>query len=279
MMEKQAKRKWLPWEINWLARNGWAVGRDDLIRYEEKWGEKPVELIVERAEWLGREIIVKENATLIPRIETEKLVELVVEDLTKNNEGQESEKLEETELKVAEIGTGSGAISLGITWQLKQKGIENFKIVAGDISVVALETAQKNRREWGIDEGRIELVESNLLKSWRVGEKYDVIVANLPYIPDFRRKTLASSVVDFEPEIALFGGENGLEIIKELLEEIGKGEWLTEKGRIWLEVDDSHEIKMIEDLMKKYDWNGKVVEDENGVGRFWRIDKEKVWLK
>lgn len=149
---------------------------------------------------------------LIPRPETELLVEQVIK---------------ANPLSVLEIGTGTGCIAISIA-----KNVPLCKITAVDISKDALDVAQKNAKLNHVEK-QITFKESDLLSgivipsevegslhSGRDDKRYDWIVANLPYIPSSRIQTLDTSVKDFEPHIALDGGEDGFELYRRLFIEM-----------------------------------------------------------
>lgn len=138
-------------------------------------------------------------AVLIPRPETELLVEWVIKMQPKT---------------VLDIGTGSGNIAICIA-----KNLADIKIVATDVSGEALKIAKQNTRLHGVL-NKISFVESDLLSGLQPSDSFDVIVTNLPYIPTARIAYLDSSVKDYEPHIALDGGEDGFELYRELFKEM-----------------------------------------------------------
>lgn len=212
-------------------------------------GAKPVEYITGFANWADLELIVNENV-LIPRIETEELVELVWKQI-QNDPGKE--------WKLADIGTGSGAIAVALGVMSRAAGV-SCEITAIDVSPAALEVARRNIEKYELQES-VKLVESHLLQA--VGRKFDIIVANLPYIPSARVPNLQPSVRDFEPHLALDGGESGLLLINQLMEQAPSH--LLPGGTVWLEVDDTH-------FNLTYpDFTAVVFMDSNKVKRFWEF--------
>lgn len=134
---------------------------------------------------------------LIPRPETELLVDEVIK-ISNHNQN----------LIIVDLGTGSGNIAISIA-----KNLPNVKIFATDISEKALEVAKKNAKFHKVED-RIIFLESDLLKE--VNKAPDILVTNLPYIPSGRLPFLDSSVIDFEPKIALDGGSSGFELYRQL---------------------------------------------------------------
>lgn len=164
----------------------------------------PVAYLTHEKEFFGHSFYVDEGV-LVPRGETELLVEKVLE------KADELQAKGLGVLKVLEIGTGSGAIGISL-----KKANPELEILATDVSPLALEVANKNCVQMGVE---IELLESDLLgKVPR--EEFHILVANLPYIGTETHDLLADNVKAHEPALALFGGGDGLELYSRLFEEI-----------------------------------------------------------
>jgi release factor glutamine methyltransferase len=175
---------------------------DDLNRYEilvnRRMANEPYEYIAGSASFYDIHLNV-EPGVLIPRPETEILIDLVAEII-------EKEKI----TKIAEIGVGSGAISIVLARKFPQ-----LKIIATDICETPLKVAGENIERFGLAE-QIELRRSNLIDE--VSEPVELVVSNPPYIAeDF---LLESNVVDYEPREALFGGRVGDELLKEIITDV-----------------------------------------------------------
>ena len=156
---------------------------------------EPYEYIVGSASFYDIHLEV-EKGVLIPRPETEILIDLVAEIIEKENI-----------TRVAEIGVGSGAISIVLARKFPQ-----LHIIATDICDTPLKVAEQNIKTFGLSK-QIELRKSNLLDDVR--EELDLVVSNPPYIAeDF---LLESNVVDYEPQEALFGGKVGDELLKQII--------------------------------------------------------------
>ena len=176
----------------------------DVIEEGEKlasWVERrkqnqPMEYITNRVSFYSQEFHIEEGA-LIPRPETELLIDEVLAIADK-----------EQTLTIVEVGIGSGIISTVLAQELPKA-----KIIAIDISPDALKVARKNIEAFGLGE-RIELRQGDLLEP--ISEKIDILVSNPPYIAD--SEPLESNL-DYEPDLALFGGTIGDEIIQRLLDE------------------------------------------------------------
>jgi release factor glutamine methyltransferase len=161
----------------------------------------PVQYLTGRCEFYGLPLKVDERV-LIPRPETELLVDLTLERF----EGVEAPK-------ILEVGTGSGAIALALAHKMP-----NAEITASEISSDALEVARDNAQALGFAE-RIDFVESDLLGKVP-SALYDAIIANLPYIGSSSFNLVESSVERFEPHVALFGGEDGLDLYRKMFDQI-----------------------------------------------------------
>jgi len=160
--------------------------------------DEPVQYILGKQELWGLEFAVS-PAVLIPRPETEHLVEAVLERVSKDELAY-----------IADVGTGSGALAIALATELPRA-----KFLATDVSSEALEVARANAARLGALE-RIEFTECDLLPSQLRGE-LDVVVSNPPYVADTDRETLAREVREFEPAAALFAGADGLHVYRKLV--------------------------------------------------------------
>jgi release factor glutamine methyltransferase len=165
---------------------------------------KPWEYIKGEAEFYKNIFKITED-TLIPRVETEDLVGITKEEIKKYSPSL-----------VIDTGTGSGCIILSLA---KYFCNTDTRFIGTDISRKALNIAKENRKLLKLK--NVSFKRTNLLKDINPKEKY-CIVANLPYIPTDMYLNLDKSVKDYEPEIALNGGEDGLRIYEELFKQIQK---------------------------------------------------------
>jgi len=182
---------------------------------------EPVAYLVGHKEFYGIDLQV-DKRVLVPRPETEMLVDEVLAEIESRAGGEE----DSPEVVVADIGTGSGAIALAIA-----ANSENARIFAVDISRRALAVARENVKQ--IDaRGQVTLLRGDLLRA--LPEPVDIIVANLPYISSAEYKGLDPTVRHYEPKLALESGERGLDAIARLLRQVqGK---LRPRGMIYLEI-------------------------------------------
>jgi len=176
---------------------------------------EPVQYIVGEQEFFGLKFRVTPDV-LIPRPETEHLVEAALARTDR-----------ESAPRIADIGTGSGAIAVALAHALPQA-----RITALDISTAALAVAQENAESHGVSD-RIRFVESDLLAAV-AGEQFDVVVSNPPYVAE--GETLEPQVRDYEPASALFAGAEGLDVYKRLIPQA----WAALRPGGWLLLEIGH---------------------------------------
>jgi len=178
----------------WLIRRAW---------------HEPVQYILGEQEFFGLTFRVTRDV-LIPRPETEHLVEAVLSRVDRN-----------APLRIADVGTGSGAVAVALACALP-----NARLVASDISPAALEVAQGNAERHGVAR-RMEFLESDLLTA-AAAQSFDLIVSNPPYVPE--DELLERQVRDFEPASALYAGQGGLDVYRRLVPQalaaLKPGGWL-----------------------------------------------------
>jgi release factor glutamine methyltransferase len=167
----------------------------DLVRRRGQ-GE-PLQHLLGTVEFAGHTFLCDKRA-LVPRPETEQLVELV------------QSKIENRKSKILDVGTGSGVIALSLAAKFPEA-----KVTATDVSEDALALARENADRLGLT-SRIEFLSADLLPY--VNHVYDLIVANLPYVAETDRGTLSREVLH-DPHVALFGGERGDEMVRRLIED------------------------------------------------------------
>jgi release factor glutamine methyltransferase len=167
---------------------------------ERRAAGEPVAYIVGRKPFCGLQIEVDRRA-LVPRPETEELVAACVADWS------------ERAPRIADVGTGSGAIACALAHL-----VPKATITASDISVEALELAAHNVTSLGFGE-QISLVHSDLFAQFPDRQRFDAIVANLPYVANDHLEDLEPGVRDHEPVLALMGGADGLDLYRRLLEQ------------------------------------------------------------
>ena len=171
----------------------------------------PAQYIIGHAEFFEIQLKVDERV-LIPRPETEELVELILAENLKDN------------LKVLDIGTGSGAIALALA-----KNRPDWSVTATDISQDALELATENSKRQDLN---LSFIKSDCFSE--ISSKYDIIVSNPPYISRADEVEVGLNVLHSEPHLALFADEEGLAIYRRIAEE--SKDHLNDGGKIYLEI-------------------------------------------
>lgn len=203
----------------------------------------PVQYAIGNVNFFGYEIIVNKNV-LIPRFETEQLVEETLKHLDKNRE-----------LNILDLGTGSGCIAITL-----KKQIPNSNIIAIDKSIKALKTAIKNAE---LNNVKIHFFKKNISK--KVDGIFDLIISNPPYIS--KDEQIMESVKKYEPHLALYAKDNGLYFYEKILNLYKNS--LSEKGIIALEIGSSQQdqiINLIKSIMPNKDY--KCLKDYSGKDRF-----------
>ncbi len=182
---------------------------------------EPIAYLVKEKEFWSKKFIIDSN-TLIPRPETE----LMVEKLVKINKNKS--------LMILDIGTGSGCILLSLLSEIK-----NSKGVGIDISKKAINIAKKNAERHKILR-RAKFLKKSFDNYFQ--QKFDLIVANLPYIPSYNIKNLDEDVRKYEPKLALDGGKDGLDLIRKVIYKAK--EILKIKGLLGLEIGNGQYKKV-----------------------------------
>ena len=171
----------------------------------------PAQYIIGHAEFFGMQLKVDERV-LIPRPETEELVEFILAENLKDN------------LKVLDIGTGSGAIALALA-----KNRPDWSVTAADISQDAIDLSLENAKAQNLN---LSFIKSDCFSE--ISSKYDIIVSNPPYISREDQEEVGLNVLHSEPHLALFTDEDGLAIYRRIAED--SKDYLNDGGKIYLEI-------------------------------------------
>lgn len=172
---------------------------------------KPAQYILGFEDFHGLRFLVDERV-LIPRPETEELVKLILAENPK------------TELKVLDIGTGSGAIAVSL-----KESCPLWQVTASDLSVDALELARENAKLNQVD---ISFIQSDVFEV--ISDSFDIIVSNPPYISENDKDEVGINVLASEPKMALFADEDGLAIYRQIIERAAKH--LSPQGKLYFEI-------------------------------------------
>lgn len=218
--------------------------------YKQLVAHVPAQYIIGLAEFYGMELRVDERV-LIPRPETEELVELILTENPKPN------------LSVLDIGTGSGAIALAIA-----KNRPDWCVTASDISPDALNLASENA---SLQDLKISFKKSDCFEE--IAENYDIIVSNPPYISWADESEVGLNVLHSEPHLALFAEEDGLAIYRKIAQEAKN--YLREGGKIYLEIGYK-QGRSVPALFRKFlpEKRVRTLKDQFGQDRMVVVDDE-----
>ncbi len=233
---------YLEFERN-LAENELGPLRDLVKRRGQ--GE-PLQHLLGTVEFCGHTFAIDKRA-MVPRPETEELVELLLAEIS----GQKSE------IRILDVGTGSGVIGLSLAVKFPQANV-----CAIDISEDALSLARENAARLRLGE-RVRFQKTDLLEN--LSERFDLIVANLPYISMQDRHLLAREVLH-DPEVALFGGPGGDELVRKLVEQAPAH--LEPGGLLALEIGLGQAEGLSDFLRQKNYHDIQLKKDYSGISRF-----------
>lgn len=202
---------------------------------------EPIQYIVGEEEFFGLRFKVTPD-TLIPRPETEELVELI---FAENRESNPS-------ASILDIGTGSGCIAISVA-----KYMPEAKISAWDISLAALEVAKENASINGVG---VDFDNIDVLGDFPSGQKFDVIVSNPPYVMDSEKQDMTTNVLVYEPHTALFVPDDDALLFYKRIADIGL-ELLNPNGKLYFEINRAKGKEMIEMLESRGYANIEIIKD------------------
>lgn len=203
--------------------------------------QEPIQYITEETEFFGLHFFVNKDV-LIPRPETEELVELII------NENPQAG------LSLLDIGTGSGAIAIALA-----KHMRDSNVTAWDISDKAIDVAKVNAEKNAID---IAFRQVDILDTYPSDNKFDIIVSNPPYIMEKEKADMDKNVLDYEPEIALFVPNNSPLLFYERISDIAF-DILNADGRLYFEINQAMGKDVVRMLADKGFSNVQLLQDIN----------------
>lgn len=229
---------------------------------------EPVAYITCHKEFYGNDFFV-DKRVLVPRPETEMIVEMVIkfiEGVVKYVDGSQK-------LKLVDVGTGSGCIAISIAKHFQEYLDDPLdEVFAVDISEDALEVCKINIDQHGLED-KVQAFQSDLLEFLEDGEVCDIIVANLPYIGEVENRFVEKNVEEFEPNVALFGGYDGLELYKKMFQQIKEKEV---KFKLMIGEFGFAQGEKMGELLSKYfeqdEWG--IEEDLAGIERVFVVKKK-----
>lgn len=206
----------------------------------------PIQYIIGETEFYGLPFTVNKNV-LIPRPETEELVDWIIKDW-KNSK----------EIKILDIGTGSGCIPISLA-----KNLQNSEVYSIDISSEAIKTAKNNA---GINNVSIHFTEADILNTTKLTNTFDVIVSNPPYVRELEKEQMQQNVLANEPHLALFVKDENPLLFYDKITDLAKSH-LSKNGQLYFEINQYLGKETIELLKSKGFTTIKLKKDIFGVDR------------
>ncbi len=197
--------------------------------------EVPIQYLLGKTSFYGLDFEVNENV-LIPRPETEELVEWIV------NENAKADKIKK--IRILDIGTGSGCIAISLA-----KNLPNAEVFGVDVSKKAIETAKRNAINNNVD---VTFVFLDILETDVLTCNFDIIVSNPPYVRNLEKEEIKKNVLEYEPHLALFVEDNDALIFYRKIAALAKTS-LLENGKLFFEINQYLGTEMI-DLLKKMNY-------------------------
>ena len=207
---------------------------------------EPIQYITGEARFHGMEFKVTPDV-LIPRPETDELVDIIVEDAT----GKE-------DLSILDIATGSGCIAIALS-----RSLPFPHVTAIDISEPALKIARENAN---ILKTKVDFIHADIFR-WQPSAEYDIIVSNPPYIDECEKKDIEPNVVDYEPHSALFVPDDNPLVFYSRIASIAK-ESLSRDGNLYLEINPRHAVQLASSLETDGFVDVEIIRDSFGKQRF-----------
>ncbi len=201
--------------------------------------EIPIQYIIGETEFYGLPFFV-DNNVLIPRPETEELVDWIINEMQSTKFKVKSNST--NGLNILDIGTGSGCIAISLT-----KNISTAKVWALDISEKALEIANKNAK---LNHVNVQFLNKNILTIKNLPVKFDIIVSNPPYVREIEKSEIKNNVLEYEPHLALFVKDEVPLLFYNKIADFAMNN-LNENGTLYFEINQYLSKETIELLQKK----------------------------
>tara|TARA_R100001369_G_C3308689_1_gene166964 strand:+ start:86 stop:943 length:858 start_codon:yes stop_codon:yes gene_type:complete len=218
--------------------------------------QEPIQYIVGDTEFYGLTFNVNKN-TLIPRPETEELVEWIIEDSV-------SEK--RSNYSILDIGAGSGCIAISLV-----KNLPNASVSALDYSFEALKTAEENAK---LNNVTVQFFQEDILKTGTLPQQYDVIVSNPPYVRELEKLKMQSNVLDHEPASALFVSNSDPLLFYRTIARLSL-RYLKPNGKLYFEINEYLSKELIDSLKQEGYPNIELRKDFRGKDRMLLCRKSK----
>ncbi|MEY4432313.1 MAG: hypothetical protein RLZZ44_443 [Bacteroidota bacterium] len=208
--------------------------------------EIPIQYILGATHFYGSELMVNEHV-LIPRTETEELVDWIIQ----SSKGQ-------SKLKILDIGTGSGCIAISLA-----KNLPNATVFAMDVSEKALATAKKNAE---LNQVSIQFLHQSILETEDLGQEFDIIVSNPPYVRELEKLEIKKNVLENEPHLALFVADNDALIFYRKIAQLAQLN-LSVTGQLYFEINQYLGQEMLNLLQQMGFKNTELRQDVYGNNR------------
>jgi len=203
--------------------------------------EIPLQYIVGSTEFYGLPFKVNENV-LIPRPETEELVNWIVKEVEIKKLKNEKLLVPNPTITILDIGTGSGCIAITLA-----KNLVNDKVWALDVSKKALEIAQNNAK---LNHVNVQFLNKDILNLKKLPAKFDIIVSNPPYVRELEKEGIKKNVLENEPHLALFVKDNNPLLFYDKIADVAK-KYLNPNGKLFFEINQYLGIKTLTLLKQK----------------------------
>ncbi|MEY4011600.1 MAG: hypothetical protein RIT22_724 [Bacteroidota bacterium] len=211
--------------------------------------EIPVQYLLGTTHFYGLELEVNPNV-LIPRPETEELVDWIIE--------SQNSEVRTQKLKILDIGTGSGCIAISLA-----KNLPNSEVFALDVSEQALATAQRNAES---NQVAIQFIHQSILETEDLGHQFDIIVSNPPYVRDLEKQEIKKNVLDNEPHLALFVADNDALLFYRKITQLAQKN-LSPTGQLYFEINQYLGQEMVALLKEMNFQNTELRKDVYGNDR------------
>lgn len=199
---------------------------------------KPIQYILGETDFFGLSFKVSESV-LIPRPETEELVDWIIKchsELACTEQSRSVEESKDKQIKILDIGTGSGCIAISLA-----KHIPNAKVYALDLSNEALKIAEQNAKQNEADVTFIQAdalnKETTMLSLSKHEEQFDIVVSNPPYVRELEKELMHDNVLNYEPHLALFVDDDNALVFYKTIAELSQ-HLLRENGLIFFEINE-----------------------------------------
>ncbi|MBJ2127046.1 MULTISPECIES: peptide chain release factor N(5)-glutamine methyltransferase [unclassified Flavobacterium] len=199
---------------------------DELLKQLKK--EVPIQYLLGKTNFYGLDFEVNENV-LIPRPETEELVEWIINENTSRDKNKK--------IRILDIGTGTGCIAISLA-----KNLPNAEVFGIDVSKKAIETAKRNAVANNVD---VTFMLLNILEAEEFSNQFDIIVSNPPYVRNLEKVEIKKNVLDYEPHLALFVEDNDPLIFYRKIASLAQN-GLQKKGKLYFEINQYLGKEMIE---------------------------------